>query len=138
MQGGELLRQETTSYLKSRDFDMCCEGQNGAMPTYLQASSLESIPCRDARAQEDPQVKPNTDSRIRQQLLDNLEETPHISDSNHHKRHSLLRLVLVSIHSTLFPPNKHFICFTTFCPSLEIQYTAEGPGPHHWPLGPGG
>ena len=33
---------------------------------------------------------------------------------------------------TLFAPNKHFTCFTTFLLYMEIHFrTAEGPGPCH-------
>ena len=40
---------------------------------------------------------------------------------------------------TLFPPNKHLTCFTTFCLYVEIHFcTAEGPGPCHRPLVPSG
>ena len=40
---------------------------------------------------------------------------------------------------TLFPPNKHFTCFTMFCLYVEIHfYTADVTGPRHWPLVPGG
>ena len=42
----------------------------------------------------------------------------------------------VPIHTycTLFPPNKHFTYFTTFCVDEEIHfYTADRPGPCHWP-----
>ena len=38
-----------------------------------------------------------------------------------------------------FPPNKYFTCFTSFRLYVEIHvYTADGPGPCHWPLVPGG
>ena len=47
---------------------------------------------------------------------------------------SLSPSMCLSIH-TLFPPNKHFIYFTTFHLYMEIHcYTADGPGPSHWPL----
>ena len=52
-------------------------------------------------------------------------------------RVSLSEPTHVSIHTycTLFPPNKHFTCFTTFCLYVEIHFfIAEGPGPCHWPL----
>ena len=40
---------------------------------------------------------------------------------------------------TLFPANKHFSDFTTFCLYVEMHfYKADGPGPCHWPLAPGG
>ena len=35
----------------------------------------------------------------------------------------------------LFPPNKHFIHFTTFHFFIKIHvYKTHGPGPLHWPL----
>ena len=46
----------------------------------------------------------------------------------------------VSIHTyyTLFPPNKHFTFFTTFCFFVEIHFhKADDPGSCHWPLVPG-
>ena len=37
-----------------------------------------------------------------------------------------------------FTPNKHFICFTTFCLSVEIHFcTADETGSCHWLLVPG-
>ena len=34
---------------------------------------------------------------------------------------------------TLFPPNKHLTCFTTFCLYVEIHfYAVDGPGPCQW------
>ena len=45
----------------------------------------------------------------------------------------------MSIHTYSFSPNKHFICFTTFRLYVEVHfYTADGPGPCHRPLVPGG
>ena len=43
-----------------------------------------------------------------------------------------------STHTVLFfPSNKHVTCFTTFRLYVEIHfYTADGPGPFHWPLVP--
>ena len=42
-------------------------------------------------------------------------------------------------HVSLFPPNKHFTCFTTFCLCVKIHFcTADGPGAYHQPLVPGG
>ena len=66
---------------------------------------------------------------------------PHINDSNHHEGTTLFEPTHVSIHThcTLLPSNKHFSCFTTFRLYDEIHfYTADGPGPFHWPLVSGG
>ena len=54
---------------------------------------------------------------------------------------SLSEPTRVSTHTycTLFPPNKHFTGFTTFRLYVEIHFfTADGPGPCHWSLVPGG
>ena len=56
-------------------------------------------------------------------------------------RLSLSEPAYVSIHTycTLFPPNKHFTRFTTLHLYVGIHfYTADSPGPCHWPLVPGG
>ena len=40
-------------------------------------------------------------------------------------------------HVLLFPPNKHFTCFTTFCLCVEIHFcTADGPGAWSLARGP--
>lgn len=60
--GGELLRQEATYFSSSRSrgpsrIYMCRKAKMGAMPTYLQASSLESIlPKRCTHTGEDPEL----------------------------------------------------------------------------------
>ena len=65
---------------------------------------------------------------------------PHKSDSNYHKGATLsLSPPMCLPTRTLFPPNKHFTCFTTFHLYVEIHFfKADGPGPCHWPLVPGG
>ena len=61
---------------------------------------------------------PNTDSepgKARWSAKGNPEEMPHISDSSYHKGATLsLSLLLCLSTHTLFPPNKHFTCFTAF------------------------
>ena len=89
----ELLRQEAT-YFFSRSrrpsrIHMCRKAKMGAMPTHPQASSLESIlPKRCTHTGEDPELNQiQTQNQAKQDdwAKENLEETPHISDSNHHK-----------------------------------------------------
>ena len=65
---------------------------------------------------------------------------PHKSDSNYHGGATLSLSPPVCLSTrTLFPPNKHFTCFTTFHLYVEIHfYTADGPGACHWPLIPSG
>ena len=55
---------------------------------------------------------------------DSLSEPPHVS---------------IHTYCTLFPPNGHFTCFTTFHLYVEIHFfIADGPGSCHWTLIPGG
>ena len=66
---------------------------------------------------------------------------PHESDSNYHEGTtlSLSEPARVSIHMycTIFPPNKHFTCFTIFRLYVEIHFfIVDGPGPCHWSLVP--
>ena len=64
----------------------------------------------------------------------------YVRDSNYHEgtTFSLSPPMCLST-CTLLPPNKHFTCFTTFCLCVEIHfYTADGPGPYHWSMVPGG
>ena len=70
----------------------------------------------------------------------NPEEIPFKSDSNHRKGATLSEPASVSIRAYIFfPPDKHIVSFTTFRLYVEIHfYTADGPGPFHWPLAPGG
>lgn len=49
----------------------------------------------------------------------NLEEMPHINDSNSHENHGSPESTYhMAIHMYYFPPNKHLTCFTAFCVSL--------------------
>ena len=72
--------------------------------------------------------------------LGNPEEISHKSDLSCHEGVTLsLSPPLCLCTGTLFPPNKHFTRFTTFCLYVEIHFcTADGPGPCHRPLVPGG
>ena len=46
---------------------------------------------------------------------------------------------LCAYSCTLFLLIRHFTCFASFCVYVEIHFcTADGPGPCHWPLVPGG
>ena len=65
---------------------------------------------------------------------------PHISDLNYHERDSLAEPALVSLFTrTLFPPIKHFTCFTIFHLFVEIHfYKASGPGALSLATVPGG
>ena len=65
---------------------------------------------------------------------------PHKSDSNLHKgtTFSLSPSVCLATR-TLFLPNKHFTCFTTFPLHAKIHfYITDMPRSCHWPLLPGG
>ena len=66
-------------------------------------------------------------------------EMCNINDSNYHEHVILSESAHVSLFThTLFPPNKHFTCFTTFHLYVEIHfYKAIRPGPCHWLLVPG-
>ena len=73
-----------------------------------------------------PWDKTNVDSepgKARWLAKGNLKEMPHISDSNYHEGAtlSLSPAVCLTTH-TLFPPNKHFPCFTTFQLFVEIYF----------------
>lgn len=62
----------------------------------------------------------------------------HKSDLNCHEFDFPLVCMCLSTH-TFFPPNKHFTHSTTSHLYVEIHsYTADGPGPCHWRLVPGG
>ena len=65
---------------------------------------------------------------------------PYKSDSNYHEGTTLSLSPPMYLHVPyFFPPNKHLTCFTAFCIYVGIHfYTADGPGPCHWPLVPGG
>ena len=109
---------------------------------YPQASSLESILAKRCTCTQG-RILRYTKHRLRtrqNKMIGQREEMPHKNDSNYHKgvTLSLSLPVCLSTH-TLFPSNKHFMCFTTFHLYVEIHfYTADGPGPCHWPLVPGG
>ena len=62
-----------------------------------------------------------------------------INDSNYHEHVILSEPAHVSLVThTLFPPNKHITCFTTFHLYVETHfYKAIRPGPCHWLLVPG-
>ena len=64
------------------------------------------------------------------------EEMPHKSDSNYNEGATLPLSPPICLSTrTLFPPNKHYTCFTALCLSVEIHfYPADGPGSCHWPL----
>ena len=64
---------------------------------------------------------------------------PHISDLNYHEGLTpSLSLPVCLFTYTLFPSNKHLICFTTFHLFVEIYFRkADRLGPCHWPLVPG-
>ena len=90
-----------------------------------------------------PWDKPNMDSesgKARWSARGNPEEIPHMSDSSYHEGAtlSLSPPVCLSTH-TLFPPNKHFTCFTTFCLFVGIHfYKADRPGALSLATGPRG
>ena len=58
------------------------------------------------------------------------------SDSNYHEGATVSLSLHVCLSTrTIFPPNKHFTCFTTFHLFVGIYfYKADGPGPCLWPL----
>ena len=65
----------------------------------------------------------------------NVEEMPHVSESNYHEGVALSQSLPVCVysHELLFSPKKHFTCFTTFYLFVKIHFlqshTGQGPVP---------
>ena len=71
----------------------------------------------------------------------NVEEMPHVSESNYHEGVALSQSLPVCVysHELFFSPKKHFTCFTTFPLYAKIHfYITDTPRSCHWPLLPGG